>query len=67
MGMLTSDFLTVGEVATLLRCSKHTVLRYIRSERLKGYKDGGRHLIRKAHLEAYFANMTPSATKKEPV
>lgn len=48
------DFLTIEEVADLMRCEHRTVRRAIRSGELEAAMIGGRYLVRRAAVEAWF-------------
>jgi len=47
------DFLTVGEVARLMRVSNMTVYRLIRSGALKAVRVGNRYRVREADVHKY--------------
>ncbi|UEM18456.1 helix-turn-helix domain-containing protein [Skermanella mucosa] len=48
-------FLTVGETASLLRCSSRTILRRIAAGTLKARAEGNRYLIAQTDLDAYLS------------
>ncbi len=47
------DFLTVGEVARLMRVSNMTVYRLIRSGALKAVRVGNRYRVRESDVHKY--------------
>gem|GEM_PF-1437107 len=49
----TTDFLTVSEVARLMRVSNMTVYRLIRSGSLKAFQVGNRYRVREADVHQY--------------
>lgn len=55
-----ADFLTIEEVAELMRCEHRTVRRAIRSGDLEAAMMGGKYLIRREAIEAWFARHTVS-------
>lgn len=48
------DFLTIEEVADLMRCEHRTVRRAIMAGEVEAAMIGGRYLIRRAAVEAWF-------------
>jgi excisionase family DNA binding protein len=50
---MISDFLTVSEVARLMRVSNMTVYRLIRSGSLKAVQVGNRYRVREADVHQY--------------
>jgi excisionase family DNA binding protein len=48
-----SNFLTVGEVARLMRVSNMTVYRLIRSGALKAVRVGNRYRVRESDVHTY--------------
>lgn len=52
---VASPYLTVGEAACYLRCSRQRVYDLLSSGRLRRYKDGSRVLIAREDLERYLA------------
>jgi len=47
-------FLTVPEVAEILRCSKKTILRRVSAGKLPAVKDGGRYLFEATAIRTLF-------------
>jgi excisionase family DNA binding protein len=54
-------FLTVREAAALTKVTPWTVRKWIRDGKIKGYKAGGRRLLRKAELFKMIANSEPKS------
>lgn len=52
---MPEEFMTVEEVAQLLRMSEETVKRLLRGKQLVGYKIGGAWRIDRADFAAYLA------------
>lgn len=52
-GERVSEFLTVGEVARLMRVSNMTVYRLIRSGSLKAVRVGNRYRLRESDVDRY--------------
>lgn len=49
----TSDFLTVQEVANLLRLSVLTIYKYIKEEKLEAVEFGGHYRVQKNSLDNF--------------
>lgn len=57
---MEDEFYTLAEVAKLLKCSKDSVYRWLRSGRLKGIRPAGDKLgwrIRRRDFEAFLAEL----------
>jgi excisionase family DNA binding protein len=59
---MADTLLTLDEVATMLRCAKSTVKRYIRNGTLAAVKVGGRYRVLLEEVDCY---ITRNNTKKE--
>jgi len=55
-GSATECFLTLREVAEVLRLHPRTVREYVRRGELKGRVIGGRYRFRRCDLDAFFEN-----------
>ena len=62
--MSSNIFLTVREAADITKVTAWTVRRWLRSGELKGYKIGGRRLIRKAELLRLIVNDAPKVAEQ---
>lgn len=49
-------YYTVDEIKDMLHLSSRTILNYIRSNKLKAMKLGGKWLIKETELEAFLEN-----------
>lgn len=58
-----TKFLTVKEIASILRVDRETVYREIRSERIQAHYMNGSYRVLQSALDAYIAN---SAGQKRP-
>ena len=54
-----SPWLTVGEAAQYLRCSRQRIYDLLSARRLRKHKDGSRVLIRRSDLDAYLTEPGP--------
>lgn len=61
------DFLTIDEVADLMRCDHRVVRGAIRGGELQAAMIGGKWLIRRAAVEAWFDGRTAHASTPAPV
>lgn len=53
---METRYYTVDEIKDMLHLSSRTILNYIRSNKLKAMKLGGKWLIKETELEAFLEN-----------
>jgi excisionase family DNA binding protein len=63
MDVMPEEFMTVEEVATLLRLSVETVKRLLRQKQIPGYKIGGTWRIDRSDFAEYLAKRKNIQTK----